>query len=214
MRDSPVRLPVVLVAHGSRDPRAAATTRALARVVARLSPGSPVRVAFLDHAGPRVGEALRPFGADEVAVVPLLLTAAYHGRVDLPAALAEARAAGIGTGAMLTDALGPTSSLVPAALLAGLRRARARRRRYPRPGGTVYCGPGGDRAGRRPWRSVPFGVRLGGSAHRWRGGTRALHGRRSPGRCRRVLPRHRAAVRQRGGLGARRGRGRRGRAVR
>ncbi len=120
MRDSPVRLPVVLVAHGSRDPRAAATTRALARVVARLSPGSPVRVAFLDHAGPRVGEALRPFGADEVAVVPLLLTAAYHGRVDLPAALAEARAAGIGTGAMLTDALGPTSSLVPAAF-AGTR---------------------------------------------------------------------------------------------
>src|SRR6266498_3996570 len=127
MRDSPVRLPVVLVAHGSRDPRAAATTRALARVVARLSPGSPVRVAFLDHAGPRVGEALRPFGADEVAVVPLLLTAAYHGRVDLPAALAEARAAGIGTGAMLTDALGPTSSLVPAALLAGLRRRLAER---------------------------------------------------------------------------------------
>src|SRR6266511_3190890 len=154
MRDSPVRLPVVLVAHGSRDPRAAATTRALARVVARLSPGSPVRVAFLDHAGPRVGEALRPFGADEVAVVPLLLTAAYHGRVDLPAALAEARAAGIGTGAMLTDALGPTSSLVPAALLAGLRRRLAER------------GPGYDAlvlaaAGTRDRAATALGAALG-----------------------------------------------------
>jgi sirohydrochlorin ferrochelatase len=118
-----VSRPVLLVAHGSRDPRAAATTRSLARVVARLRPTGPVEVAFLDHAGPRVGEALRSFDADTpVAVVPLLLTAAYHGRVDLPAALAEARAAGVGTGAILTDVLGPTGPLVPAALLAGLRR--------------------------------------------------------------------------------------------
>jgi len=115
--------PALLVAHGSRDPRAAATTRALAGAVAALRPGAPVEVAFLDHAGPRVGDVLRSFDPEApVAVVPLLLTAAYHGRVDLPAALAEARAAGFGSGAVLTDVLGPSGPLVPAALLAALRR--------------------------------------------------------------------------------------------
>jgi len=44
---------VVLVAHGSRDPRAAAATEALARAVRRARPGWDVRASYLDHAGPR-----------------------------------------------------------------------------------------------------------------------------------------------------------------
>jgi sirohydrochlorin ferrochelatase len=108
---------LLLVAHGSSDPRAGATTRALARAVGRLSPSSLVRVAFLDHAGPRVGEALRDMPRP-VAVVPLLLTNAYHARVDLPAALA-------GTGAAMTDVLGPVAGDVPELLLAGLHRRLA-----------------------------------------------------------------------------------------
>src|SRR5687768_4208383 len=89
---------IALVAHGSADPRAAATTRALARSVRAAAPDNDVRVAFLDHAGPRPGEVLRGFAAaghDRAVVVPLLLTAAYHARVDLPSVLAEARAAGL-----------------------------------------------------------------------------------------------------------------------
>jgi len=84
---------VLLVAHGSRDPRAAATTVALARAVSRARPGVDVRVAYLDHAVPTVGAALAGLAADgypSVVVVPLLLTEAYHGRVDLPALLADA----------------------------------------------------------------------------------------------------------------------------
>jgi sirohydrochlorin ferrochelatase len=74
-------------------------------------------VAFLDHAGPRVGQVLRQFARhDEVAVVPLLLTAAYHANVDLPSALAEAG------GGLMTRVLGPVDGQVPAQLLAGLRR--------------------------------------------------------------------------------------------
>ena len=44
---------VLLVAHGSADPRAAASTRALARAVAAQRPGLDVRTSYLDHAGPR-----------------------------------------------------------------------------------------------------------------------------------------------------------------
>jgi sirohydrochlorin ferrochelatase len=110
---------VLLVAHGSRDPRAAATTRALAVAVERLRPGVEVRVAFLDHTQPSVPAALRAMGDDGVAVVPLLLTSAYHARVDLPMILEEF---GGGTGAELTEVLGPVDGPVPVGLLAGLRR--------------------------------------------------------------------------------------------
>jgi sirohydrochlorin ferrochelatase len=76
--------PLLLVAHGSRDPRAANTTRALARVVAAARPGLDVRVSFLELAEPGPAAVLRTL--DEPAVVvPLLLTNAYHGRIDLPA---------------------------------------------------------------------------------------------------------------------------------
>jgi sirohydrochlorin ferrochelatase len=79
--------PLLLVAHGSRDPRAATTTRALARVVAAARPGLDVRVSFLEHAEPAPAEVLRAIGGPAV-VVPLLLTNAYHGRIDLPAQVA------------------------------------------------------------------------------------------------------------------------------
>ena len=76
--------PLLLVAHGSRDPRAAATTRALARVVAAARPGLDVRVSFLELAEPGPATVLRALDQPAV-VVPLLLTNAYHGRIDLPA---------------------------------------------------------------------------------------------------------------------------------
>ncbi|MGI5272881.1 sirohydrochlorin chelatase [Nonomuraea sp. CA-218870] len=83
-------VPMVAVAHGSRDPRAAATVAALLDEVRRLRPWLPVRTAYLDHATPALGQALH--GLAEAVVLPLLLTEAYHSRVDLPAALREARA--------------------------------------------------------------------------------------------------------------------------
>lgn len=79
--------PLLLVAHGSRDPRANATTRALARVVAAARPGLDVRVSFLELAEPGPAAVLRALGGSAV-IVPLLLTNAYHGRIDLPAQVA------------------------------------------------------------------------------------------------------------------------------
>ncbi|WP_431886354.1 sirohydrochlorin chelatase [Micromonospora wenchangensis] len=124
-------VPVVLVAHGSRDPRAAAATRALARAVGAARPGTPVLPSWLDHTEPGPTEVLRGLAADghrTAVVVPLLLTAAYHRRVDVPAAVAAARQAAPGLTVRVTDVLGPADGTVDAGLLAGLghRLAQAR----------------------------------------------------------------------------------------
>ncbi|MEO3869130.1 sirohydrochlorin chelatase [Nonomuraea sp. B12E4] len=87
---APGRVPLVAVAHGSRDPRAAATVAALLDQVRLARPEVPVRAAYLDHCTPTLGQALD--GLEEAVVLPLLLTEAYHSRVDLPAALNEVRA--------------------------------------------------------------------------------------------------------------------------
>jgi sirohydrochlorin ferrochelatase len=120
--------PVVLVAHGSRDPRAAASTRALARAVVAARPGLDVRTAYLDHTAPRPPQvlgALQDAGHAVATVVPLLLTAAYHGRVDLPAVLDRVRADGLHAEVCVTDVLGPVNGQVHQALLGGLRRRLA-----------------------------------------------------------------------------------------
>jgi sirohydrochlorin ferrochelatase len=116
---------ILLVAHGSGDPGAAATTRALARAVAAACPGPAVRAAFLDHAGPRPDEELARLqedGFDAVTVVPLLLTAAYHRKVDVPAVVAKAYADGVRIPITVTDIPGPVGGRVPTPLLDGLHR--------------------------------------------------------------------------------------------
>ncbi|MBU2670831.1 cobalamin biosynthesis protein CbiX [Actinoplanes bogorensis] len=99
------RLAVVLVAHGSRDPRAAESTHALARAVRRAHPSWDVHASFLDHAGPRPLDVLAALPGRRAVLVPLLLTAAYHGRVDVPAILDDA--ASLPVDVTLADVLGP-----------------------------------------------------------------------------------------------------------
>jgi len=85
----------VAVAHGSVDPRAAAALGELVPQVARRAkerglsvPG--LRIAYLGHAAPSVPQVMRTFGPDmRVRVLPLLLTAAYHSKTDLPRVLAR-----------------------------------------------------------------------------------------------------------------------------
>jgi sirohydrochlorin ferrochelatase len=121
--------PLVAVAHGSRDPRAAATvTELLSAVTARAPrrglPGLDVRAAFLDHCAPSLPQVLGSVsGTGEAAVVvPLLLTAAYHSKADIPAQLAAAAAAQPGLDVISAATLGPHPLLV-AALERRLREA-------------------------------------------------------------------------------------------
>jgi sirohydrochlorin ferrochelatase len=101
---------LVLVAHGSRDPRAEQATAALTRAVGAARAGCRVAAAYLDFSAPRLPAALaqaQATGGDRpappVTVVPLLLTAAYHGRVDVPAEVARAPRGAV----RLAEVLGP-----------------------------------------------------------------------------------------------------------
>jgi sirohydrochlorin ferrochelatase len=81
---------LVAVAHGSADPRASATIAELAAVARQRSPGLDLRTAFLGHAPPSLPQVLGTIEADrEVTVLPLLLTAAYHSKADIPRVLAR-----------------------------------------------------------------------------------------------------------------------------
>jgi sirohydrochlorin ferrochelatase len=106
--------PLVAVAHGSRDPRAAATVSELlalvrSRAAVRGLPGLSVRAAFLDHCAPSLPQVLSAVGDGACVVVPLLLTAAYHSKTDIPAKLASAR-----SGVSYACTLGPHPLLLAA----------------------------------------------------------------------------------------------------
>ncbi|MER7760268.1 sirohydrochlorin chelatase [Streptomyces sp. NPDC097619] len=110
---------LVAVAHGSRDPRAADTARALLRRVRELRPGLPVRLAHIELTAPLLGDALAglrgaPGGEDDEAVlVPLLLGRGHHTGHDLPRAAAAAAAAG-GPRCRVAAPLGPHPLIVEA----------------------------------------------------------------------------------------------------
>jgi sirohydrochlorin ferrochelatase len=109
---------LVAVAHGSRDARAAATVSELAAAVRERARGVDVRAAFLDHCAPSLPQALGSLGAGSAGcpavVVPLLLTAAYHSKADIPARLAEATAARPGLTVVRAGPLGPHPLLIAA----------------------------------------------------------------------------------------------------
>lgn len=110
MRHPPVTL--LILAHGSRDLRSVIATRDLTRAVAAARPGLPVRHAFLDLSYPRALPVLAELRGRPVVAAPLLLTAAYHSRVDVPAVLAEAAHALPGLSVRAADVLGPDPRLL------------------------------------------------------------------------------------------------------
>jgi sirohydrochlorin ferrochelatase len=111
---------LVLVAHGSRDPRFGATARRVRDAVAVRLPGVEVVLSYLDLDEPLVGEVLATGSetGDDPVVVPLLLSAGYHHKIDLPAIIAEHRPF-----AQQTDVIGTrsfTAALADRLLEAGL----------------------------------------------------------------------------------------------
>ncbi|MFI7235872.1 sirohydrochlorin chelatase [Streptomyces cyaneofuscatus] len=129
--------PVLLViAHGSRDPRHAATVHALTQRVRAQRPGLRVETAFLEFNAPsvpRMLERLAAEGAHEVVALPLLLTRAFHAKTDIPSVLREARARLPRLHIRQADVLGP-SPLLNATLGRRLREAGVRPGDIPRTG--------------------------------------------------------------------------------
>lgn len=111
--------PLVPVAHGSRDPRSAATVRELVERVREQAPGTEVHESFLDLSEPLVTDVLRRLhqrGHRRAVVVPLLLGSAFHARVDLPALVAGVRADCPGFDVRVSDVLGVDPVLEQVAL--------------------------------------------------------------------------------------------------
>ncbi|WP_225095640.1 sirohydrochlorin chelatase [Streptomyces sp. CoH27] len=111
-----MRAPVLLViAHGSRDPRHAATVHALVERVRSQRPGLRVETGFLEFNVPSVHgvlESLAAEGVRDVVALPLLLTRAFHAKADIPAVLRDApprlrirQADVLGPSPLLLDAL-------------------------------------------------------------------------------------------------------------
>lgn len=98
---------LLLIAHGSRDPRHAATVAALVDGVRAQRPGLEVATAYLDHCAPRIPQVVGRL--DDAVAVPLLLNRAYHAKHDVPAALRAA-----GSRLPVADVLGPSPLLLAA----------------------------------------------------------------------------------------------------
>src|SRR5918999_902570 len=110
---------LVAVAHGSRDPRSAATVAALVDEVRRQRPELDVRLSFLDLSAPRLPDVLDAVAADghrRAVVVPLLLGHAFHASVDVPGAVATAAPRLPGLDITISPVLGGHEGLSSAAL--------------------------------------------------------------------------------------------------
>ncbi|MEU6098667.1 sirohydrochlorin chelatase [Streptomyces sp. NPDC047079] len=88
----PVPPTLVLVAHGSRDPRALSTVRALGERVRELRPRLPVRLAHIELNEPLLPDTLASLGAGRAVLVPLLLSRGHHVKRDIPETAKAARA--------------------------------------------------------------------------------------------------------------------------
>jgi sirohydrochlorin ferrochelatase len=123
---------LVALAHGSRDPRSAQTIKALVDEVRRMRPDLRIEPAFLELSKPSfstVVDRLVKAGYDEIVVVPLLLTEAYHAKVDVPRAVEEATVRHEGLRIRATNVLGLEAvflEVLDRRLRAALRAARVR----------------------------------------------------------------------------------------
>ncbi|MFB6435899.1 sirohydrochlorin chelatase [Streptomyces sp. NPDC056411] len=138
-RTGPAAPTLVAVAHGSRDPRALPTVRALLARVRALRPGLPVRLGHLELDRPLLADTLAGLRGAAV-LVPLLFGRGHHVGHDLPAALT---AAGQLSGT-LAEPLGP-HPLLAEALHGRLREAGAF---AGRGSSAVVLAAAGSRAGR------------------------------------------------------------------
>ncbi|MEU7578898.1 sirohydrochlorin chelatase [Streptomyces sp. NPDC041068] len=123
---------LVLVAHGSRDPRALATVTALAERIRELRPGLAVRLGHIELNEPLLTDTLAAHPGGRAVLVPLLFGRGRHVKRDIPAAAAGAPhidtrvAAPLGPHPLLAKAL--HSRLVEAGWPARTLRPAARRR--------------------------------------------------------------------------------------
>ncbi|MBA2443809.1 MAG: sirohydrochlorin chelatase [Nocardioidaceae bacterium] len=123
---------LIALAHGSRDPRSARTVREIVATTKQLRPDLKIEVAFLDHVKPdihTVVDRLMGKGYTEVVVVPLLLTSAFHARVDVPQVVQQVAVTRPDIAIRVADVIGTDAALLTildARLRESLKSARVR----------------------------------------------------------------------------------------
>jgi len=128
---------LVVVAHGSRDPRALSTVRALLDKVRAQRPGLPVHLGHIELNAPLLTDTLKTLGTREAILVPLLLSRGYHVKRDIPEMAAETEVR-----ARVAPALGPHPLLVEAL---HARLVEAGWEESPRVGSAVVLAAAGSR---------------------------------------------------------------------
>jgi sirohydrochlorin ferrochelatase len=109
-RRRPAPPALVVVAHGSRDPRTLNTVLELLDQVREQRPDVPVHLGHIELNEPLLPDTLASLGTAEAVLVPLLLSRGYHVKRDIPqmAAAADARtrvAAPLGPHPLLVETL-------------------------------------------------------------------------------------------------------------
>jgi sirohydrochlorin ferrochelatase len=106
---------VILLTHGSPDPRAAAAAASFAHAVEARDSSVHVHVAALDHGRDlaQVCVDLAGLGVRRATVVPAFVTSAHHVRVDVPAAV-DAATERASLALLTTPALGTSAAVLSA----------------------------------------------------------------------------------------------------
>lgn len=107
--------PLVIAAHGTRDPEGAAAARALTGMVRAVLPDVTVGLGFVELTEPGIAEAVAAAAAGAergaVVVVPLMLGKGGHVRRDIPEAIEAGRARVPGSTVAYAPHLGPDPAL-------------------------------------------------------------------------------------------------------
>jgi sirohydrochlorin cobaltochelatase len=106
---------LLIVGHGSRDPRGAREFHDLVGLVRRRNPSLTVEGGFIELSRPPISECvdrLAEGGAQSVAAVPLMLLAAGHAKDDIPATLVREKMHHPGMSFSYGRALGIRSELL------------------------------------------------------------------------------------------------------
>jgi sirohydrochlorin cobaltochelatase len=108
--------PLLIAAHGTRDPAGVAAFQALAARVADLSRADGIEVAggFIELSAPPLRDAVAVLAGSSprIVAVPLMLVAAGHAKGDIPAALAREQARHPGVSFAYARTLGPHPLLI------------------------------------------------------------------------------------------------------
>jgi sirohydrochlorin cobaltochelatase len=108
---------LLMLAHGARDAAWATPFEAVAAQVRAASPGTPVRLCFLEFMPPTLvqgGAELAAAGCTRVQVLPLFLGAGGHVRKDVPGLMEQLRQQHPQVQWQLNPAVGEAPALVAA----------------------------------------------------------------------------------------------------